>query len=198
LRISGGDPVEVNRKGKPILQDVLMRTRLVIVSNEMPNFRDASKAIVRRYLPLCTPVSFEGREDRTLSRRLMQELPGLLNWAIAGRELLASDGRFIVPPSSEDLIDEAKALASPVAEFVAEECVLGPDQDVTVDEVWRRWKEWAERSGHQSSHKHLFGRNLRSATGFKIRIIKPRDGDTRFRVYRGIGLRPIPLGASSF
>ena len=122
LRISGGDPVEVNRKGKPILQDVLMRTRLVIVSNEMPNFRDSSKAIVRRYLPLCTPRSFEGREDRTLTKRLLQELPGLLNWAIAGRELLANDEGFIVPPSSQDLIDEAKALASPVSEFVAEEC----------------------------------------------------------------------------
>jgi putative DNA primase/helicase len=198
LRISGGDPVEVNRKGKPILHDVLMRTRLVIVSNEMPNFRDASKAIVRRYLPLCTPRSFEGREDRSLPKRLLQELPGLLNWAIAGRDLLALDGRFIVPPSSEDLIDEAKALASPVAEFVAEECTVAPGQDATVDELWRRWKEWAERNGHQPSHRHLFGRNLRAATGFKIKVSQTRGDDARFRVYKGIGLKAALSGGSTY
>ncbi len=194
LRISGGDPVEVNRKGRPMLHDVQLHARLVIVSNEMPNFRDSSKAIVRRYLPLCTPRSFEGREDRTLIGRLLQELPGLLNWAIAGRALLAEDGGFITPSSADDLIVEAKALASPVSEFVAEECVLGPDQDVTVEEIWRRWKEWAERNGHQSSHKHLFGRNLRAATGFAIRQVRQRSDDARVRTYTGIGLRtPQPF-----
>jgi putative DNA primase/helicase len=189
LRISGGDPVEVNRKGRPILHDVQLHARLVIVSNEMPNFRDSSKAIVRRYLPLCTPRSFEGREDRTLIRRLLQELSGLLNWAIAGRAMLAEDGGFITPASADDLIVEAKALASPVSEFIAEECILGPDQDVTVEDIWKRWKEWAERNGHQASHKHLFGRNLRSATGFKIHQSRPQIDDARVRIYTGIGVR---------
>jgi len=192
LRISGGDPVEVNRKGRPMLHDVLLHARLVIVSNEMPNFRDSSKAIVRRYLPLCTPRSFEGREDRTLSRRLALELPGLLNWAIAGRAQLAEDGGFITPASAEDLIIDAKALASPVSEFVAEECVLGPDQEVTVEEIWKRWKEWAERNGHQQSHKHLFGRNLKAATGYKIKQVRPRSDDARVRIYTGIGVRNQP------
>jgi putative DNA primase/helicase len=198
LRISGCDPVEVNRKGKPILQNVLMRTRLVYISNEMPNLRDSSKAIVRRYLPLCTPRSFEGREDRTLKRRLLQELPGLLNWAIAGRRMLADDGRFIVPPSSEDLIQEAKALASPVAEFVAEECTLAPDEDATFKDLWERWQKWAEQNGHKPGHKQLFGRNLKAATGFKITWSKGRENDARFSFYKGIGLRDAFPGGSAF
>ena len=195
LRISGGDPVEVNRKGRAdASRTCQLHARLVIVSNEMPNFRDSSKAIVRRYLPLCTPRSFEGREDRTLIRRLMPGTPGLLNWAIAGRAMLAEDGGFITPASADDLIVEAKALASPVSEFVAEECVLGPDEDVTVEDIWKRWKEWAERNGHQTSHKHLFGRNLRAATGFKIRQVRSRSDDVGSGPYTGIGLRvPQPF-----
>ena len=109
LRISGADPVEVNRKGKPILHEVLMRARLVMISNEVPNFRDSSKAIVSRYLPLCTPRSFEGREDLDLKRKLLAELPGILNWAIDGRAMLREDGRFNPPASAEDLIDDARA-----------------------------------------------------------------------------------------
>ena len=103
--------------------------------------------------------------------------------------MLAEDGGFTTPPSADDLIVEAKALASPVSEFVAEECVLGPDQDVTVEDIWKRWKEWAERNGHQTSHRHLFGRNLRAATGFQIKQVRPRSDEGRFRAYTGIGLR---------
>src|SRR5699024_1774330 len=49
LRIVGVDPVEVNCKNRPILPDVLMRTRFVLISNELPDLRDASNAITTRY-----------------------------------------------------------------------------------------------------------------------------------------------------
>ena len=189
LRISGEDPVEINRKGKSFLHDVRMRARLVILSNELPNFRDSSRAIVRRYLPICTPRSFEGRADPDLLPKLLAELPGILNWAIAGRAMLAEDGKFITPPSAEDLIDDAKALASPVAEFVAEECELGTDAETTVEALWAAWQAWASKNGHQPGHRHLFGRNLKAATGYAITTHRFRAGDARHRIYRGIGLR---------
>jgi len=188
LRISGEDPVEVNRKGKPILHDVQMKVRFVILSNEMPNFRDSSKAIVSRYLALCTPRSFEDCEDRSLDRKLLQELPGILNWAIAGRAMLAAAGRFITPATAEDLIDDAKALASPVSEFVAERCKIDPDEEVTIDAVWCEWKLWAAGNGHQPGHKHLFGRNLKAATRFKIRTKRENNDGVRTRIYEGISL----------
>jgi putative DNA primase/helicase len=85
LRISGADPVEINRKGRSILEGVLLRTRFVIVANEIPNFRDNSGAIVARYIPLLMKETFFGKEDLDLSRRLEAELPSVLKWAIQGR-----------------------------------------------------------------------------------------------------------------
>jgi putative DNA primase/helicase len=198
LRISGCDPVEVNRKGRLILYDVLMRTRLVIISNEMPNFRDNSGAIVARYLPLLMTENFEGREDINLGERLAAELPSILNWAIQGRAMLEQDGRFITPQSALHLLDDAKSLASPVAEFVSEECTLCKDADVPVDELWGRWKEWAERNGHKPGTKQLFGRNLKPATNYKVRTERPRGDDGRYRLYRGIELKLAPIDGKSF
>ena len=191
LRISGCDPVEVNRKGRLILYDVLMRTRLVIISNEMPNFRDNSGAIVTRYLPLLMTENFEGREDIDLGERLGAELPSILNWAIEGRAMLEQDGRFNVPQSALHLLDDAKSLASPVAEFVSEECSLHKDADVTIDDLWNRWKDWAERNGHKPGTKQLFGRNLKPATNYKVTTGRPRGDEARPRIYRGIELKLV-------
>lgn len=188
LRISGCDPVEVNRKKKTILSDVLMRTRLVIISNEMPNIRDTSGAIVARYLPLCTPQSFEGREDIGIKKRLMRELPAILNWAIEGRALLRQDGRFVVPKSAEVLLGTARAVASPVAEFVAERCALGPHEEADTEDLWKSWQEWAAANGHKVGTKQLFCRNLLTATRYTLTDHRPRTEGRRPRCYRGISL----------
>jgi putative DNA primase/helicase len=197
LRITGCDPVEVNRKGRTILQDVLMRARLVVVSNEMPNFRDNSKAIVSRYLPLLMTKSFEGREDYGLARRLESELPAILNWAIAGRAMLDQDGRFETPQSAMGLLEDAQSIASPVADFIAEECTVRPDATSLKKDVWERWKSWAERSGHKPGSIQLFGRNLRAATNYKITTARPRDDGDRCRVWSGLDLKILlPAGSS--
>jgi hypothetical protein len=47
--------------------------------------------------------------------RLLPELPGILNWAIAGWERLLARGYFVQPPSTTDAIEELEALGSSVA-----------------------------------------------------------------------------------
>ena len=77
-----------------------------------------------------------------------------------------------------------------MAEFVADRCELDPAETTAVKALWEAWKKWAEENGHQSGHTHLFGRNLKAATGFKVKTARPRgDGETRFREYKGIRLK---------
>jgi putative DNA primase/helicase len=188
LRISGADPVEINRKGRPILEGVLLRTRLVIISNEMPNFRDNSGAIVGRYLPLLMKETFQGKEDLGLPLRLEAELPSIFKWSIDGLGMLNADGKFNTPKSARHLLDDASALASPVAQFVAEECALGEGLMVPIENLWNKWKDWADSNGHKRGTKQVFGRNLKPATGYKVKTTQPRDGEDRFRQYEGIDL----------
>jgi putative DNA primase/helicase len=100
LSISGEDMLTIDRKYREPWSGKLP-TRLVVLSNELPKFRDSSAAIANRLLILQMTQSFLGREDRTLDRKLRGELPGILNWALEGLGRLTENGSFTVPAASD-------------------------------------------------------------------------------------------------
>jgi putative DNA primase/helicase len=63
----------------------------------MPAFKDVSGALKGRIMPLSTSRSFYGEENQTLTEELIDELPGILNWAIKGWRKLKKRGRFVQP-----------------------------------------------------------------------------------------------------
>jgi P4 family phage/plasmid primase-like protien len=88
LSITGEDMLTVDRKFRDPWSGKLP-TRFVILSNELPKFRDSSGAIANRMLILQMVKSFLGEEDRTLDERLRAELPGILLWALDGLDRLS-------------------------------------------------------------------------------------------------------------
>lgn len=187
LSITGEDLLTVDRKFREPWSGRLP-TRLLILSNELPRFRDASAAIAGRMLILQMHNSFLGREDRSLDQRLTTELPGILNWALEGLDRLTRTGRFTVPASSDDAAQLMMDLASPVAAFVRECCVRERAAMVPRDNLYDAWKRWAEDNGHHAGAKSTFGRDLRAVVP-DLRDTQPRIGDSRVRYYERIRLR---------
>ena len=161
LSITGEDMLTVDRKYKEPWSGKLP-TRFVILSNELPKFRDSSGAIANRLLILQMTESFLGREDPTLDTRLAVELPGILLWALEGLDRLVHNGRFTVPGSSRDAANLMMDLASPMSAFVRDCCVRGHNESVAKDSLYRAWKTWADVNGHRAGAKSTFGRDLRS------------------------------------
>jgi putative DNA primase/helicase len=187
LSISGEDTLSVNRKNRPHWVGKLP-TRLMLLSNEVPQLGDASQAIARRFLPFRFTRSWLGREDRNLEGRLHDELPGIFNWALDGLERLELQGRFTQPAGADDVWTTLAELASPVATFVRECCEQGPDLRVPVDQLYAAWQPWAEANGHGRKTKHVFGRDLRAVIP-GLTNSRPREGDARTHIYVGVGLR---------
>jgi hypothetical protein len=77
LSIIGEDVQEINRKNKPFWSGIL-RCRVLILSNELPDFKDDTGVIATRFIILLTSVSFLGREDNELEGKLRAELSGIL------------------------------------------------------------------------------------------------------------------------
>jgi putative DNA primase/helicase len=96
LSIIGEDVQDINRKNKPYWSGIL-RLRLMILSNELPDFKDDSGVIATRFVILQTLVSFLGREDTELESKLCGELSGILNWALVGWQRLAQRGNYRLP-----------------------------------------------------------------------------------------------------
>ena len=162
LSISGEDAITVNRKYREQWTGKLP-CRFMICSNELPQLGDASAAIAGRFVTLQLERTWLGSEDITLEDTLRGELPGILNWALDGLQSLTEHGRFVHPQSTEEAYRTLGDLASPVRAFVRDCCVIGPDQAIPVDELWKAWREWAEDNGHCKANKQMLGRNVRAA-----------------------------------
>jgi putative DNA primase/helicase len=187
LSISGEDTLTVNRKYKDHWTGKLP-CRLHIISNELPKLGDASTAIIGRIVLLLTTRSWLGKEDHDLEPALHGELPGILNWSLDGlARLTKNGGRFTLLPSADEAIIAMRDLASPVAAFVRERCRIDAATEVLVDELYAAYCSWAADNGHTKPTKQNFGRFLRAAVP-SVRIQRPREGETRPRVYSGIDL----------
>lgn len=192
LTISGEDPIGVNAKNKAVVS-VRLRTRFVIVSNEPPAIEDPSGALAGRYIMLRFTESFYGREDHELEGRLLAELDGIFRWAIEGWESLDERGYFVQPAQSQDMVDAIKRAGSGIKAFIAERCVIGPEHEVSIDDLFDRWKQWCDESNRKNvGTKQRFGLLLRAAnpkiTDYRPDALPGVMGTKRPRFYRGIGL----------
>ena len=188
LSISGEDYLTVNVKYKEQWTGRLP-CRLFVISNELPEFGDASGAIVNRFIVLTLGTSWLGNEDIELETRLRSQLPGILNWALAGLKHLERRGHFVQPKSSTEAIATMAEMASPIRTFIRDRCEQNPDDSVFIDDLYAAYGKWAELNGHPKIAKSTFGRNLRAVQP-KLRVGQPGKGDNRRRAYLGLRLRP--------
>jgi putative DNA primase/helicase len=135
LSISGEDRLTIDRKYREPWTGRLP-VRFLILSNELPRLADASGALSSRFVLLTMQRSFYGQEDLGLGNRLSQELPGILNWSLAGLDRLNSHGHFVPPRSSAEALRELEDLTSPIGAFIREHCVVGPDKTADVDQMY--------------------------------------------------------------
>lgn len=188
LSISGEDAISVERKGIGNW-DGTLGIRFVLLTNELPRLADASGSLASRFILLQMTESFYGKEDLGLTKALMEELPGILNWSIEGWRRLQERGHFVNPSSSEVALQTLEDLGSPISAFIRDCCEVGPDKSVLSHILFSRWQSWAENQGMKwIGDQVTFGRNLHS-TGLLGKDIRPRNQDgTRDRRYTGVGL----------
>jgi putative DNA primase/helicase len=185
LCISGEDRLTIDRKHK---ESVTMKlpARFIFLTNELPRLTDASNALAGRFMLLKINKSWFGREDLGLEGRLMQELAGILLWALQGWVRLRQRGRFIQPASSQDAIEELENLCSPVSAFVRDKCIVGPAYRVYIDNLYAAWQDWCRTEGRSIvSTKQTFGRDMAAA----VPGIKAKRNNIDGRFYDGIGLK---------
>jgi P4 family phage/plasmid primase-like protien len=187
LSISGEDMLTIGRKYKSAWSGRLS-VRFLILTNLMPRFSDASPALANRFVPLVMSESFLGREDLGLKSRLLAELPGVMNWAIAGRERLLARGHFLLPRSGREAVEQITDLASPEATFLRDACEVGTGLSAPKAVLYGAWKHWCAETGqpHVGSDA-VFSRNLQAAAGGRVSTAKVR----RVPTFMGVRLREV-------
>lgn len=194
LRITGEDAISVPRKYREDWTGTLP-VRFVLLSNEIPALADSSGALASRFIVLPMTESFLGREDQCLTEKLLSELPGILNWALDGLDMLNTRGYLQQPASGRKAVEVLEKLGSPIAAFVEDHCIVASGAEVPCKDLFDAWKSWcAEQGRDRPGTAQIFGRSLNSAFP-QIKTGQPRHSDgRRYRVYRGIRLRRITDG----
>ncbi len=152
--------------------------------NHKPKVMDDSKGFWRsvRLIPFLR--TFEGDEqDRGLTAKLLEELPGILQWAIAGAVEWSEQG--LDPPESvRNATQEYQDESDLLRDFIAEACVENTSAVTSAGDLYKAYKSWADSSGltdRERLNSNAFGRRL--GTRFK------RKPTASARLYRGIGLK---------
>jgi len=191
LGITGEDTQSIPRKymgdwvGK-------LKTRFLMMSNELTRFADSSGAMVSRFIVLAQKNTFYGKENLNLLPGILEELPGILNLSIDGYNRLIDRGHFLQPNSGMEILEEFRSLSSPILQFVDECCAVNPSATAHIDNLYQQYKKWCEVNGKTyPGTKQMFGRDLRAALP-QLKDIRPRIGKgKRQRVYQGIGLQVL-------
>jgi putative DNA primase/helicase len=189
LSITGEDSITVDRKYMPAWTGRL-QVRFLILSNELPRLVDASGALVSRFIVLVLTNSFYGKEDHGLTDRLLTEMPGILNWSIAGWQRLYLRGYLQQPKSAAEAVQDLEDLGSPISAFLRAKCVVQAGRFVETARLYEAWCNWSKEQGRdRPGTAQTFGRDLRAAVP-GIRLAQPRDEyGLQHRQYEGIGLK---------
>ena len=140
--ITGGDMVTVCRKHKPNIP-MRLRMKIWMVTNNFLALPDNSGALHARLIPIKLKKSFFGNEDFELGVKLTEEYPGILNWSLEGlRSLYDAKGRFTIPESTQQDLDQLFAESAPLQSFVDECCVVDMSKGVHAVALYEVYKKW--------------------------------------------------------
>lgn len=161
--IIGGDPVSYHEIYKGA-RSVRFKTKIVLSTNNVPDFNDPSGALVNRMLVFPFYKSFVGVEDTNLRTKLLKEIAGITQWAIDGlRRLRNNNGKFTESKNGLVEKEELRKDMFPLAQFVEASCVLQEGQFTLLDDLYNAYRLWAATQGMKNPMmKTMFDKSLRN------------------------------------
>ena len=150
LKITGRDKVSIGQMYAEAWNGVL-QAKIILTSNVVPNFNDASGVLPTRFIKLLFRESFAGREDVNLRGKLAAELSGIAAYCVGAYQRLCERGHFVQPDSAAEL-ELAVATASDPFMAMALEC-FDPDPAGMVEKpisLCSLSRMWCEAEGPES------------------------------------------------
>jgi putative DNA primase/helicase len=186
--VSGGTPVNIEEKCKPMRTGVLLNTRFTIAVNVMPRLPDASRALGRRIRVIPFHRDYSENPDKTLGSRLIQELPGILLWALEGLRKLRSGGNLDQPVVGANLRGDFLDDSSPLGAFVETYCEISPEYTENKADFRMALNRWLQGSGHMEMADVTISKQLRGINS-RIECDKKRRVNGKLTpTYAGIRL----------
>lgn len=189
-QMTGGDRIAARR----LYQDFIEfepTHKILFGTNHKPRVRDNSHAMWRRMklIPFEVQIA-DSEQDLQLPDKLLSELPGILNWALAGCLAWQQAGRLQTPHpvviatasyrSEQDLLDD----------FLSERCLCGTSETVKFSDLRADYADWSKEVSERPLSSKAFAaalqergfqpakmRHARHYSGLRLRTVTDDLGD---------------------
>ncbi len=132
--------------------------KLWLMGNHKPEIRDAGDGMWRRIRLVEFAVKVPN-PDRTLADKLVQELPGILNWAIQGCLDWQKDG-LRAPKEVQDATAGYQAEMDVLGGFLEACCIQKPAAVTPTATIYEAYTQWAAANQEAPMKKVAFGQAL--------------------------------------
>lgn len=188
--LTGGDMVTARFMYKEYFSFKPM-AHFLLAFNHKPIITDDSEGAWRRIYLIAHNRIFKSHErDKKLDKKLLKELPGILNWLIEGCMEWQRDG-LMVPQSVIAGTEEYRQEMNPLRNFVEDDLVTG-DYCARVTDIWAAYNTWSDENRERFRlSQRKFNSRLESM-GFKRQAMRIANGGPE-KCWIGIGLGPNPI-----
>lgn len=161
---TSGDRMTFDRKGLSLV-DATPTARLSIAANNRPQFKDRSSGLWRRMIVVPFLVQIEEEEkikgmDKPTWWEWSGELPGILNWAIAGLHRLRLQRRFTESKIGASALEEYRNESNSARAFL-KSCCRECEAQVDRHELYDAYKKWCKENGYHPVHETNFGKEVK-------------------------------------
>ncbi len=184
-KVVGGEHITINRKHLRAIQ-VKPTARLIVTTNELPQFRDQSDGMSRRLVPLrfgvCIPIE---QQDPHLVDKLCLELPGIFRWAVEGLKRLRARGQFELTEASQAMVEEMRPDLPSAQQFLRVACEADPNGWVSTEALYSAYLAWCGDFSVRPDARSRFGQKI----GWEFKGAEQRREPSGRRAYGYGGIR---------
>jgi putative DNA primase/helicase len=167
-----GDALDAERKRKPVFK-FSPTAKHCFAANRAPDRSVDDEAFWNRWITVMFPESVpRDKQDPTLESRLIDELPGILNWAIEGYQRLMSQRKFTDEPLPFENREKWERFGSSIEQWI-NQCT-----EEQADAIVPKWSTDSGTLGAYDSYKAFARRNgleIESDSAFTSKL-KQREG----------------------
>ncbi len=152
--------------------------KLWLLVNEEPQLNGSDGGIKRRLRKIPFTAQLADTEiDKALDIKLRKELPGILNWAIAGvKAWKACEKGLVSPEVIQAASDSYFTDQDSVQAFITDRCVVGGEEyHCRPSDIYAAYSRYCEQMHIKAQTKQAFGRDLT-----KKKFVLSEDSRTRY------------------
>jgi len=157
--------------------------KLWLETNHKPKIKGTDKGIWRRINLIPFNASFDNeKRDKDLREKLLNELPGILNWAIEGCvqwQKIGLGPPMVVLAANSEYQNEQ----DPIGEFLDNWCNIGNDYYTSTGSLYKGYQEWCKINGQKPWTHKAFSMYMKKKFEYK-------NVNGRKRIFIGVDLLP--------